>query len=78
VTEIEGAVEEAAYGVVARAAHRLRGIGGHIGAARLADSASEVEIAARTGSRRSTTAATVIMRAELTLATTAASSLLRS
>jgi HPt (histidine-containing phosphotransfer) domain-containing protein len=73
VVEVERAVEDRACAPAARAAHRLCGISGHVGALRLARIASVVEVAADTGSRCDVAK----LRAELDLAVAEASGLLR-
>jgi HPt (histidine-containing phosphotransfer) domain-containing protein len=75
VTEISVAVDQNAYASAARAAHQLRGISGHVGAARLADIAGAVEAATRTASRDAA-ASVATLRAELALVVTAARALL--
>lgn len=76
MTEIERAVEENAYVIAARAAHRLKGGSEHMGALRLAVVAGEIETSARSGVRRATASATETARAELGLAVAAARALL--
>jgi HPt (histidine-containing phosphotransfer) domain-containing protein len=76
MADIERAVEEEAYDTAARAAHRLKGAGGHMGAARLSVVAGEVETLARTGMRQATASATATARTELDLAMAAARGLL--
>ncbi|MEY2447012.1 MAG: Hpt domain [Acidimicrobiaceae bacterium] len=76
VTEIEAAMSTQSHDAAARAAHRLRGITGHIGATRLGDIASQVEIAAGTGFPVGSAALVAAARVELGLAVTAACVLL--
>jgi two-component system sensor histidine kinase/response regulator len=72
-TDIERAVEWGAPVAAARAAHRLRGTSGHLGLARLAAVAGDVETAARAGAPLVMAAARV--RSELVLACAVARSL---
>jgi HPt (histidine-containing phosphotransfer) domain-containing protein len=71
-TQIERAVKDQAYDAAARAAHRLKGTSGHLGARRLAAVAAEVEVSARAGDRHPATRAMARTRAELDLAVAAA------
>jgi HPt (histidine-containing phosphotransfer) domain-containing protein len=74
VAEIDRAVEHGAYEIAARAAHRLNGCSGHLGAVRLSAAARDIETWARTGGAQMASAA-AITRTEMDLAITAVNGL---
>lgn len=68
MAEIEEAVGEGEYATAGRAAHRLKGASGHMGATRVAAVASEVESLSKDGISEAMASATTTARAEVELA----------
>jgi HPt (histidine-containing phosphotransfer) domain-containing protein len=75
VTAIGRAVEHDDREAAARAAHRLKGMSGHIGARRLAMVAGEIESSVGTNLEHANATAVALMCTELELAASAASDL---
>jgi HPt (histidine-containing phosphotransfer) domain-containing protein len=75
LADIERAVAGGDLGAVARIAHQMKGVSGHMGATRLATSVASLETKAKAGESDGVAAELTMARTELDLALTAAMAL---
>lgn len=75
MVDLDRAVADRAYPIVASTAHRMKGASGHMGAVRLAAIAGEIEALARAGGGDAVASATAIAHTEVELAVAAVQAL---